>query len=166
MKLKFFALSATRKNTMTSSSIECVPLRFDLQVEDGWPPVATEVLQCRPVGSGYEVVSIPLFVKDLSVGDVISAQINTNGLVQSWRHTSKSEHSTIWVLRTQSGAPIEDVLGRLRAIGCNTVGANSIGMYAVDVPPEVDIEGVDKVLESLDGDEAGVAYPSFRHHDS
>lgn len=51
---------------------ETVHLGFALEIDDGWPPVAVESLPLRVTREGHVVEAPPLFVKDLSVGDVIA----------------------------------------------------------------------------------------------
>jgi hypothetical protein len=50
---------------------ETVELVFALAPEEGWPPVATECLPCMRSGDGFRILVAPLFVKGVSVGDVI-----------------------------------------------------------------------------------------------
>ena len=59
-------------------------LTFTLEIDDDWPPVAVECLPFERVANGYRALSVPLFVKDLSVGDVIAPEFNDHGEVVSW----------------------------------------------------------------------------------
>lgn len=139
-------------------------LTFLLDVNDGWPPVGAESFPVRGVGLGFEVLHPPLFIKDMSVGDVIDANLDAEGQVESWRHRTRSEHTTIWLLRLNEAPEIADVLAKLRALGCFTVGGNlQLGSYAIDVPPTLPIKIVDEVLSGLDAERVAVAFPSFRH---
>lgn len=56
-----------------------VELKFPLDVEDDWPPVAVEGLPFDVALGGYVATVPPLFVKDLSVGDVIAVEIGDDG---------------------------------------------------------------------------------------
>lgn len=139
-------------------------LTFLLDVDDGWPPVGAENIPVRPVNDEFEVLHPPLFVKGLSVGDVIQVSGNEAGEVSSWNHRSRSGHSTIWILRLKATQEIENLLANLRAMGCLTVGGNmKIGAYSIDVPPTLQLEKVDVVLSGLDTESIAVAYPSLRH---
>jgi len=138
-------------------------LRFDLHVEDGWPPVSVENVPATVKGNGWRITAPPLFVGSLSVGDVIAAVINDRGSVASYTHIERSENSTLWLLRTASPNNIHSVLAALRAKGCNTVRLEDFGCYSVDVPATVSASELDAVLSELDTDAAAVAYPSFRH---
>jgi hypothetical protein len=108
----------------------------------------------------------PLFVRDLSVGDVIEATLDDDGhRVESWRHVSRSGRTTIWLLRMQPSVTINKVLEQLRGMGCNTVSLEDLGTYSVDVPESVPIEEVDAALAHLDADSVAVAFPSMRHEE-
>ena len=151
---------------MSSSAQVEVCLSFALNVEDGWPPVAVESLPFHVMPEGYVALVPPLFVKDLSVGDIIDATLDDAGRrVASWRHVVRSAHTTIWLLRMRGSETIEVVLDELRRLGCNTVGLEESGCYSVDVPESVEIETVDAALEHLDADSVAVAFPSMRHHE-
>ena len=141
-----------------------VELSIILKVEDGWPPIAVECLPCTLVEEGARVEAAPLFVKDLSVGDVISVEQDFEGKVVAWEHVSKSNRTTIWLLRTaKSESDIDGILRALRSIKCNTVQLNEYGCYSIDVPESCPIEEVDALLAKLNQACVGIAYPSFRH---
>ena len=140
-------------------------LGFPLEVKDGWPPVALESLPFERTAQGHIALAAPLFVKDLSVGDVIRVTLRDDGAVGSWEHVFRSSRTTIWLLRLKQPNAIEATLSALRALGCNTVGSEELGSYAIDVPEDVAIEHIDKTLAALDEDSVGVAYPSFRHEE-
>lgn len=151
---------------MNSLNQRKISLNFPLSVEDDWPPVATESLPFYVVEGGYECRVAPLFVKDLSVGDVISAELGCDQEVLSWRHVYRSLHSTVWLLRLKRPNTIDAVLAELRRLGCGTVGLDEAGCYAVDVPESIAMETVDKALENLDAGSVATAFPSMRHPDS
>jgi len=141
-------------------------LVFALPVEDGWPPVASECLPFHADRDRYELLDPPLFVKDLSVGDVIQAKVDAvSQCVFEWRHVTKSAHSTVWLLRTRPSDSIDRVLAELRELGCNTVRFEQGGVYAIDVPASLQMTVVDDVLERLDRASVAVAFPSMRHEE-
>lgn len=148
---------------MSEDFTELLSLKFQLDVEDDWPPVALECLPFRQIASGYEALAAPLFVKDLSVGDVIEAAFDSEGIIDSWRHVSRSDHTTIWLLRLGWPDHINEVLAELRELGCNSVSLDQAGCYAIDVPPTVGIVDVDKILAKLDDTMVATAFPSMRH---
>jgi hypothetical protein len=135
-----------------------------LDVEDGWPPVAVESLPFQVAPDGYVALVSPLFVRDLSVGDVIDATLDAGGKrVESWHHVVRSGRSTIWLLRLDRSNTIDAVLTRLRGLGCNTVTFEQAGTYSVDVPESVPMKTVDAALAHLDADSVAVAFPAMRH---
>ncbi len=111
-------------------------LSFSLAVEDGWPSVGLECLPFDTVPGGLKLLVPPLFVKKLSVGDVITVRARRER-VSSWKHTQRSRHSTIWIAELGRGITraIKRALKRLRELGCSTSTSKDLGVYAVDVPP-------------------------------
>lgn len=108
------------------------------------------------------MLAAPLFVRDLSVNDVIAVEL-AEDVVHSWSHLHRSGHTTIWVLRVGAAKQVDEVLSRLRELGCRTVQSEALGCSSVDVPGDVEMGVVDAQLGALDPDELAVAYPSFRH---
>ncbi|MCB9878919.1 MAG: DUF4265 domain-containing protein [Planctomycetes bacterium] len=141
-----------------------VNLSFPLDVQDGWPPVAVECLPFKTEDAGVRLLVAPLFVRGLSVGDVLECTIESDTEhVTAWRHVTKSDHSTFWLLRAGDERVLLDGLERLRSIGCSTVGVAQLGVFAVDVPGEVSMDTVDSILDSLVERGFPVACPSSRH---
>lgn len=150
---------------MSASNSVPVCLSFRLEVKDGWPPVAAEGLQCLRVESGFHVMSTPLFLKNLSVGDVIEVTDEEHNQVWSWEHISKSTNSTVWLLRLRA-VELEPILASLTTIGCNVTSLVECGVYALDVPPSVAAAQLDECLGQLDASKVAVAYPSWRHEET
>jgi hypothetical protein len=148
---------------MQNHNLANVMLNFNLNVEDGWPPVAIESIPFKKVKLGYKVLGAPLFIKNLSVGDVISAKTIGRNSVESWVHMHYSKHTTIWLLRLSEPNQINIVLEKLRALGCNTTALANLGCFAVDVPEGISLKIVDSALEALDEDSVAIAFPSMRH---
>jgi hypothetical protein len=148
---------------MSNSDHSTVLLKFPLEVEDGWPPVAVESLPFVASPEGYRALVSPLFVKDLSVGDEISATLGDENTVEAWGHINRSARTTIWLLRLRQPNGIDAALAELRDLGCNSVGLDAAGCYAIDVPETISMEIVDSILAALDGDSVAVAFPSMRH---
>jgi hypothetical protein len=141
-----------------------VSLEFPLEVEEEWPPVDVECLPFETTPEGYVALVPPLFVGDLSVGDVIEVELHPGTRrVESWKHVARSRRTTIWLLRTQSPNAIDVVLAELRALNCHTVCLDQAGAYSIDVPESLAIERVDSVLSQLDEASVAVAFPSMRH---
>ena len=139
-------------------------LEFPLDLDEGWPPVSAECIPMRPTAAGYEVLVAPLFVKGLSVGDVIDATLE-GGRVLAWRHVSRSKNTTVWLLaiKRDAGGDVPRALAGLRDAGCGAVEAGSLGAYSINVPEVVSIAVVDALLAGLDPASIAVAFPSMRH---
>jgi hypothetical protein len=137
-------------------------LLFSIEESDGWPPVSSECLEFVRTEGEYELLSVPLFIKGLSRGDVLSVSFDQSGMVNDWKILKPSQNTTIWILKL-GDIDLNKILGNLHSIGCNTVSLDELGAYAVDVPSEVKIANVDDLLSYLDKDSVAVAYPSFRH---
>ena len=127
-----------------------------------------ESIPCTRSGSGigYCVENPPLFIKEISVGDVISVSLDKNGDVAAWMHISKSRRSTIWLLRKQKTPQIAAVLRSVREMGCNTVQLAEFGCFSIDVPAELSIDKVDACISLLPSADVAVAHPSFRHEEA
>lgn len=142
-----------------------VELHMLLDVEDDWPPVALEGLPCAVVATGYRVEMPPLFVRNLSVGDIILVVFDGEKNVVSWTHARQSARTTIWLLRMAQSDDIDSVLKKLREMNCNTVQLPEYRCYSIDVPAECAIQDVDACLKHLNSSRVAIAYPSLRHAD-
>lgn len=137
---------------------------FLLDVVDGWPPVAAESLPFEKTTKGWRLLVPPLYLKKLSVGDVLEIKQRA-GKVSAWKHLTRSSNSTIWMLSMKASADkkAHGLLAKLNAIGCQTVSLPKLSSYSISVPATVSIEHVDQILAKRNEDEIAVAYPSFRH---
>lgn len=147
-----------------------IELLFELQPdEDGWPPVAIEGLWCDPIHGHHRVATCPLFVRGLSVGDLIDVRLRSTGEVAHFDVVEASGNSTMWVVFWEKHLA-EPILGRLRAKGCDTTtfgGWKEVPHCSVNVPEHVDFAQIDTILEPEErAKRIAVAYPSFRHADT
>ena len=144
-----------------------VELLFQLQQdEDGWPPVAVEGLWCEAVGSLYRVQTCPLFVKGISVGDLIDVQCADEHEVEAFTVSKPSDNTTVWIIFLDPDV-IEKSLQQLRSVGCNTTGPLegwTTKLCSVDVPAGVEMSVVDAIVHPLEQmARVAVAFPSYRH---
>ncbi|MCE4554266.1 DUF4265 domain-containing protein [Roseateles cellulosilyticus] len=146
-----------------SKTVNVSNLQFQLDVEDDWPPVGIESLPFRIDVDGYKLLKPPLFVKGLSVGDVIRPTLDGGGTVSSWSHQTRSGRTTLWLLRLDEPNNLEQVLEKLLELGCNVVKLPQYGCYSIDVPAEVKIGDIDAVLDELNPEFVACAFPSMRH---
>jgi hypothetical protein len=68
---------------MSSATSQSVSLTFPLVVEDNWPPFASETLPFEACGQGYRLLTAPLFVRELSVDDVLEVELADKNEVES-----------------------------------------------------------------------------------
>lgn len=71
-------------------------LAFRVTVDDDWPPVRVECLPFAPAGAGLRLLTSPLFVKGLSVADVVAVTAEEDGQVLQWRMVAPSRSK--WLL--------------------------------------------------------------------
>ncbi|MEY3997144.1 MAG: hypothetical protein RL344_1487 [Pseudomonadota bacterium] len=140
-------------------------LAFSLNVEDGWPPVAIENIPCTKMDSGFKIDIPPLFVNGLSVGDIISVELDSLNNVTSWEHIFQSKRTTIWILglNINKQKSIFNVLIELNKLNCHTVSLKEYNYFSVDVPNDCSIDLIDTCLSELNQDFFSIVYPSFRH---
>ncbi len=148
---------------MGSKDEPTTSLTFPFEIIDGWPLVGSECVPFRQRNDCYEVLSAPVFVRELSVGDVIKVDADSEKRVGKWIHISRSDRTTIWLLRLKKKNGIDAALAALRKLNCNTGALEPLGCHPVDVPQSLSITDVDSILDSLDPSEASVAFPSMRH---
>lgn len=137
-------------------------LVFQLDVDDGWPPVAKECLRCVDVECGYQIQEPPLFIKDLSVGDVIEVVWGEEGEVVAWSHVEKSKRSIVWIM-VSGDYSVASEIECLKRLRCNVAEFEAYRYFAVDVPAECPVERLDECLDALSREEVSVVFPSFRH---
>lgn len=142
-----------------------ISLQFPLDIEEGWPPVGSESLAFDKQRNGYKLLVPPLFVRNISVSDVIDVTVDSLGYVSDWEHVELSNRSVVWLLRTSDHNNIGVILSQFRKIGCNTTGIDEFGAYSVDVPENASLAQVDNILSNASTDEVAIAFPSFRHSD-
>lgn len=100
----------------------------------GYPPTSSEFLWSIPTDRGtYIVDNIPFFVRDISLGDEISAQklgktLQFSGVLQ------KSKNTTVRVLLKKRNLATA-IRGKLNHFGGGTELMDELGLLAVSMPP-------------------------------
>ncbi len=138
-----------------ASGDDRVKVGFRLQRdEDGYPPADSEYLWALPIkGDLYEIDNIPFFVRSVSWGDVIRAEME-DGELWFQEMVRASDHSTIRVVVFR-GSLDDDAhdaaVGRLRKdlelIACSSERSHIPGLVAVDVPPHALAQAKDLLAE-------------------
>ena len=108
----------TKKTPPTSNSR--VKIYFDLAPdENGYPPAKSEFLWSIPTQRGtYLIDNIPFFVRDISLGDEISAK-KEGGQLHFAKLLKKSRNSTLRVLLKKPGRT-GALRKQLAAFGCGS----------------------------------------------
>jgi hypothetical protein len=124
---------------------------FELAVEDGWPPVASERLWAFHLGDDrYRIDNVPWFVRDLAVGDVVRARLpDADSHPVFVEVVERSDHVTIRLVCFRRG-PLEGDLARalepFTALGVYGEGASQYGMLALDIGPTAPLPAVVSTL--------------------
>lgn len=133
---------------------------FELEVRDGWPPVASERVWAYRAGDDtYVIDNPPWFVRDLAVGDVVRATSSDAGSQPVFNELlQRSDHVTIRLICFRSG-PLEGDLSRaiepFKRLGVYAEGASQYGMLALDISSTDPFTEVVRILR------AGVADGSW-----
>jgi hypothetical protein len=124
-----------------------VKLRFIFESSAG--ENETETMWTLKREDGYEIDNIPFYVKELALGDVVSARVEVDGTLWFSKLVRPSGHSTIqlWFSSEHDVQPVRDELKRM---GCASEVSDLPRLIAVDVPPSVSYA---KVKEFLDRQE-------------
>ena len=162
MKARCYALNVIRIATSGRSEMTTTELMFRLDIEQDWPPVAKECLICTDSAGGYRIEVPPFFIKNLSVGDVITVERDESGDVVAWSYVDQSKRSTVWIM-VFGDYSVGDALTCLKSLNCNVEELKQYQYFAIDVPADCPIDSLDKCLDALNSDKTAVAYPSFRH---
>jgi len=139
---------------------ETVKVGFRLERDaDDYPPADWEWLWANRVSdSTFQIDNVPFFAKQISWGDIVSAQQTGTGLIFQ-KLIQPSGHSTVRVIvfregrnDEQLGAAVESIRQTLRAMGCSTELSHIPNLVAVDIPPNVDYEQVSAFLSQKERD--------------
>ncbi|MBV8370221.1 MAG: DUF4265 domain-containing protein [Candidatus Eremiobacteraeota bacterium] len=131
-----------------------VKIRFDnLRKEGaGWPPVNSEVVWAIPLPHGFEIDNIPFYAYGVAYQDKVAARPAGDDMLTFDGVLARSGHSTYRVKCAESPEDIAACNRLLRALeseGCGHEGAHG-GLYAIDVPPGVDVHRIFALLEEAE----------------
>jgi uncharacterized protein DUF4265 len=133
-------------------------IRVTLQLDpDSWHGTSSEGIWTRlvvppadrtNVKAIVEVDNIPFFSKALSLGDNISVDFN-RGIPMFDAVVERGGHSTYRLFIEKHGIKASHMLDAIKAMGCDweMIKFNGGELYALDVPPAVDIHEVYEILE-------------------
>lgn len=136
-------------NADRSSDLVEVRVKFDLQVDDGFPPISAESLLGFLEGDGsVRLDNTPFFVTGIALGDIVACGGDPSAL-RFERVINPSKNSAISILFIDNSCE-EQVYQSLRAIGCYCEFGEfpEYNMLAVCVPAEVSLSEVNKAIHS------------------
>jgi Domain of unknown function (DUF4265) len=141
-------------------------LTFALDVIDGWPPVAAEVIYCNENKNGYGILNPPFFIKGVSVGDILNVvKDGVNGQVFEWSYSLKSSNSTIWLMNSDSSI-CEITILKINEIGCVAEYLFNFSLVSVSFPSTMPAETINQLVGEFEGQGFSVAFPSWRHEEN
>lgn len=136
---------------------------FALDIDDDWPPVATEHVWCEKVGTAYQLKNAPFFIKGLALDDKFSAEPDpVNGCVFEFTVLESSGHSLVWMIE-ENGVKLEQYEHELLGLGLGVVSFPHFHLYAVDIPATADSEAVNTLMDRLESLGFAMAFPVWRH---
>ena len=136
---------------------------FALDVEDDWPPVASEGVWCERHGNDFKLLNAPLFIKGLACGDVFAAVPDpVNEHIFEFETIEESGHSLVWVLNNEN---IETATFKHQflALGCSIAELERFSLFAIDVPPFVDKAVINSLVDAAEESGLDLAFPVWRH---
>ncbi|MBB3777723.1 MULTISPECIES: DUF4265 domain-containing protein [Xanthomonas] len=137
-------------------------LQFALQTDGDWPPVSSEAVWCKSVGTAFQLKNAPFFIKGVAVGDIFKAEPDpVNNHIFEFEVTQSSGHSLIWLLNSiqEDAGPVLSRLGRL---GCSIESLQRFSIHAIDVPPHVPEAELSALLDLADNTGFDLAFPVWR----
>ena len=125
-----------------------------LDIVDDYPPVAVESLWCTRAGEGLVLANVPIFAEGIARGDRVATVMNDGHLVVAGVEASGG-HSNV-VVTPDEGWPIEieELMAEVVRLGCDYELAKSWKILAIDVPADVPIADIDRLLSPLEADGA------------
>jgi len=142
-----FLESVMSRKAMSSSEENSVRITFRLdRDEDGYPPSDWERLWATRLPDGsYEIDNLPFYVRDISLGDRVSAKY-ISGELHFEKLLIPSRNSIVRVLVKRTDQ-VEFFRAALRAMGVESEVSDLPRMFAALLPPDINVH---KVLEFLD----------------
>ncbi|MDO4640114.1 MAG: DUF4265 domain-containing protein [Neisseria sp.] len=123
---------------------------FRLEVVGDYPPVSMESIWAEPTKEGFfKIDNIPFYSKEVSLGDIVSAEKQEENYFLYRKTIVHSNNSTIRIIFFNDDQELKDqVLARLTELGCSFEAFDE-KFYAINVPITVDIELIYNFLDSL-----------------
>jgi hypothetical protein len=118
--------------------------------DDGWPPAASESLWAVPVAPDVvRLDNTPWFVRNVASGDLVRVRRRDDGRLWADERIEWSGNCTIRIVpfgKGPLGGSRQRVLDAFAPLGVSGEGIEQYGMVALDVPPNVDLSAVKRLL--------------------
>ena len=121
-------------------------LSFKLEVEDDWPPLKVENLWLKKLNDCYEVRYIPFFIDNLEFMYLVEIESIEPELYQIKKVKKRSQNST-WLLLIDEKDIKNEVLKIIKDLGCRYETGVLKGYYTINMPPEVEVEEFELLLQ-------------------
>lgn len=132
-------------------STERIQVEFALdRDEEGWPPVDREKIWANALSPDVvQVDSIPWFVRNIALGDLISVRPSREGAAAFIEKLKWSGNCTVRIvpLGDDSKAGIRGVIERISGFGVELEVLGQFGLVAANVRPSVDLVGLKEALD-------------------
>uniref|UniRef100_UPI0039C927AF DUF4265 domain-containing protein n=1 Tax=Leptospira interrogans TaxID=173 RepID=UPI0039C927AF len=119
-------------------------LRFNFENSSG--SLETESIWVIANEEGYIIDNIPFYVKEIAIGDLVSATQDSNGHLWFSQLLKPSGHSTIQIWFSDIST-LSEIRSKLSQLGCSSEISEIPQLIAVDIPPNVDYSIVQGFLE-------------------
>ena len=137
-------------------------LLFVLDIEDDWPPIASEGVWCKSVGENFRLENSPFFISGLAFGDIFSAEPdNVNDHIFEFKLIEESGHSVVWLMNNNE-TDLSNFKEKVLELGCRIEGMLKFSLYSIDVPPKIDVEKFDNLIKKYENKGIHFAYPVWR----
>jgi len=139
---------------------------FALDVEDDWPPVASEGAWCERIGEYYKFKNVPFFISGLAFNDIFSAEPDpVNEHVFDFEIIESSGHSVVWLMNNDE-LDISEFREKIIKLGCSFEGFPKFDLGAIDVPPDTDFETFQELVDEYEEKGLFFAFPVWRTNES
>jgi hypothetical protein len=136
---------------------------FALNIDDGWPPVGSEGVWCEVNNGKFTLKNAPFFISNLAVGDVFTADLDpVNKHVFEFSVIEQSGHSLIWIMNNKD-IDLTGFKSSLHQLKCNTEELQRFSYHSVDVPVDVNVNALNKLIDNFEKKGLDFAFPVWRH---
>lgn len=125
---------------------------FELDVEDGYPPISVERLNARDCGNGeFEILNTPFFVPETAYGDIVTVTESSDGRRRFAGCIRSSPYKAISIIILDPEMDSQ-LMDDLRGQSC-VIEYGEFGVYrmvAIGIPPEVEYSKIKTILDAYE----------------